>query len=177
MRKGFEMNLVVAMIIALIGVSLFIALTNNGVKDAATSIYCSTFAKSSGDIGETSVPEMCRGASEFTATKVQVTDNKLFSRELLSYIISCWKKSDGLKINEKYTCFELQLPGNVANVTEASVSDILNREDHCRSIENSDYGCGILDQISWNVEGGVIGSQTLLFIEYDPSRDIVMVTG
>jgi hypothetical protein len=177
MQKGFEMNLIVAMILALIGVSLFIAITNGGVRDAATSIYCKTFVKSSGGEGDISVPEICKGKSEFSANQIQSTDNKLFSRELLSYIISCWKKSDGPKVKEKYTCFELNLPGKVSNVTEADVSQILNKEDHCRSIENSDYGCGVMDQISWNVESGTITSQTILFIEYDPSKDVVVVSG
>lgn len=46
MQKGMEMNLIVAMILAIIGVGLFIALINGDIRNAATSIYCKTFLKS-----------------------------------------------------------------------------------------------------------------------------------
>lgn len=177
MGKGLEMNIIVALILALVAVSFFLLLAGGEVKKTATSLYCRTFAKQSTDQNDPSVPEMCREEKIVESLKIESTDSRLFSRELLSYIIACWQKADTMKVKEKYTCFELSLPGGIQNVNEESVSEILSKEDHCRSIENSDYGCGVLDQISWEVEGGVISDQRILFIEYDPSRDVVSVLG
>lgn len=178
MQKGFEMNMIVAIIIALVGVGVFIMLVNGDLQKSATSIYCKTFIKASTDPSDPAIPEMCKNQKpEYNVQEVKATDNKLFSRELLSYIIACFQKSDALKAKEKYTCFELSLKGGVQNVSEANVTEVLKKEDGCRSIENSDYGCGVVDQISWNVEGGIINDQRILFIEYDPAQDIVRVTG
>jgi hypothetical protein len=177
MQKGMEMSLIVAMILALIGVSLFIVLINGDVRSAATSMYCKTFVKFSSDEKSPSIPDMCKEQKLYEVKTMNSTQNKLASRELLSYIIACFQKSDTLSVKEKYTCFEMHLPGKVENVTEASVSEVLNKEDHCKSIENSDFGCGALNQIDWAVVDGTISGQTILFIEYDPSSDLVRVIG
>lgn len=120
---------------------------------------------------------MCRDQKQFNMETINSTDNKVFSRELLSYIIACFQKADSMGLKEKYTCYELHLPGAVENVTEANVSEILKKEDHCKSIENSDYGCGVLDEINWSIEGGTINSQTILSIDYNPSKDVIEVVG
>jgi hypothetical protein len=177
MQKGMEMSLIVGMILALIGVSLFIVLANGDVRNAATSMYCKAFVKFSSNDQGASIPEMCLGQKQYDVETINSTQNKIASRQLLSYLIACFQKSDSLSIKEKYTCFEIHLPRNIENVTEDSVSEILNKEDHCRSIENSDYGCGALNQIDWAVVGESISGQTILFIEYDPSKDLVRVIG
>lgn len=175
MQKGMELNLIVSLILAIVAVGLFIMLVSGDLKSTTTSIYCNTFAKlSSGD----SVPEICQGETiTHTSGKIESNDSTTASREILSYIIACWEKSGSETITETYTCYELELPGDLPEIGEEEISEILSNEDRCKSIENSDYDCGILDQILWEVEGDTLTSQTILFIEYDPSVKAVRVLG
>ncbi|MGC9310128.1 MAG: hypothetical protein ACP5E4_00195 [Candidatus Aenigmatarchaeota archaeon] len=176
-RKGMEFNIVVGLIIALVAVGLFLALMGGGLRKSMSSIYCNTIIGLTVDESDPTYPEMCKGSVQLASRMMENTEKKLASRELLSYIIACWQKSDSLEIKEEYVCYELGLPQVMETVTEADVSEILVKEDRCRSIENSDYGCGVLDQILWEVEGGAISGQRIIFIEYVPNPEAVRVVG
>ena len=107
------------------------------------------------------------------------SDNKLFSRKLLSIVITCWKDAEIEQQYKTHACYELQLKKVVDNVTEENVSSILINEDRCKSIENSDYGCGARDQILWDVYDSVINNQKIILVKYyhDNTTEAVMVIG
>jgi hypothetical protein len=176
MQKGMEFNMIVALILAIVGVGLFIMFVAGDLESAAASLYCKTFAKISG--GPESAPEMCRDKMDTLGSfRIESGNKETASREILSYIIACWEKTDAMKIKDRYVCYDLRLPGNLPGIGENDITQILINEDRCLSIENADYGCGVLDQIHWEVEGGALLSQTILFIEYDPSIEAIRVLG
>jgi len=156
--KGLALDVVWSIVIAMASVLLFLGIVTGTLKNAANWIYCDIFMKIinlfSGS--ETaSVPESCKDivGSEAIIVKVLDTDNEIFSRKLLSYIIVCWKEAEVKGLYESHPCYDLRLSGAVDDVSEKNVSDILIKEDRCISIENSDYGCGEQDQILWSVDG------------------------
>ncbi len=157
--KGLALNVVVALIIAVIGVFTFIMLITGNLQNAATTIYCNTYVKLVNLIPSVegpTTPELCVFRTSIKRQDLEGTDNKIVSRKLLAYIISCWKDIENLRIESDYPCYELRLSGRVENVTEENVSRILIREDHCNSIENSDYNCGAKNQIIWDIEGNIL---------------------
>ncbi len=180
MNKGVALNFVIMLIIAVVGVITFIMLITGSLQNATTSIYCNTYVKLLNIIPSSegpTIPEMCRIKKHIESEDLEGTDNKIVSRKLLAYIISCWNNVDALHIEGNYSCYELRLSGNIENVTEENVSRILVREDHCKSIENSDYGCGAKDQIIWEIGGDILNTQKILLIMYDAEKDGVKVVG
>jgi len=180
--KGLALNAVWAMVIAIVGVLLFLMLVTGTLKNAANWFYCDIYIKVINFFTGremASIPEVCKHFDRDTAKveRIEETSNRIFSRKLLAYIISCWKEAEIKGLYESHPCYELRLPGNVSNVSESNVTDVLIREDHCKSIENSDYGCGTEDQIIWSIEGGVINTQRIVLIEYNGPKDAVEVIG
>lgn len=180
--KGLALNIVFGLIIALVGVVLLISLVTGNFQSAANWFYCNVYV----NIGSffsgqetASVPENCRQNidNNLKVEEIREQDNQIFSRELLSYIIACWKDAEIKKLYETHPCYELYLMKDVNNVTEENVSSILVNEDHCKSIENSDYGCGSKNQILWNIGGDVISNQKIILIRYDNSTEGIMVIG
>jgi hypothetical protein len=160
--KGLALETIVALVIAVAGVMVFLSLTDY-FSIASNWFYCNVYLKIRGFfVGQelASMPEVCKRYVKLPAKieNIKEGDNKRFSRLLLSYIIACWKEAEIKGLYETHPCYELHLLSSVDNVTEQNVSDILIREDHCRSIENSDYGCGIKNQIVWDVDGNVSDS-------------------
>jgi len=164
--KGLALEVVWGIIIAMVGVLIFLLLITGTFKNAANWFYCDIYMKIinffSGS-GLASIPEQCKGVvkGESKREDVKDVDNKIFSRKLLAYIIACWNELEVKGLYESHPCYELRLSGNVENVSEENVSSILVNEDHCRSIENSDfnavldYDCGEKNQIIWSVDGSV----------------------
>ena len=180
MGKGIGINVVVALVVALTGVLLFIGLITGTLQESLTMLYCGSYIRIAGLMPSSenpSIPDVCVHGKPLETFKIDESDNKKVSRILLSYIISCWNKVENLRLDKDYACYELVLTETVDNVNEGNVSSILIKEDHCSSIENSDYGCGAKDQIVWSVAGGVINTQKVLLIYYDYTNDCIMVKG
>lgn len=180
--KGLALEVVWGLIIAIAGVLLFLSLVTGTFKTASNWFYCNIYVKVINFFGgykTASVPEICKQTITGYLKKevVSDTDNKIFSRKLLAYIIACWNEAEVKGLYKSHPCYELKISGMVENVSEQNVSYILIKEDRCRSIENSDYGCGVKNQILWSVEGGVINNQTILLIRYNGEKDAVEVIG
>lgn len=159
--KGLALNVIWSIVIAIASVLLFLGIITGTLKNAANWFYCDIYIKImnffSGS-GMASIPESCKSVVK-GSVKTEVVndeDNKIFSRKLLAYVIACWNEAEIKGLYESHPCYELRLLGNVENVSEKNVSDILLNEDHCKSIENADYGCGAKDQILWSVDGEII---------------------
>lgn len=180
--KGLALNVVWGLIIAIASVLVFLSLITGTFKNAANWFYCDVYIKvisffTNSEIA--SVPDTCRPTIKDHAKveTVEDTDNKIFSRKVLAYIIACWGEAEIKGIYESHPCYELRLSGRVENVSEENVTQILIKEDHCKSIENSDYGCGAKNQILWDIDGGIINNQTIMLIEYNESSEAILVIG
>ncbi|MFH7880987.1 MAG: hypothetical protein QXI09_03200 [Candidatus Aenigmatarchaeota archaeon] len=180
--KGLALEIVWGIIIAIASVLVFLSLITGTFQSAANWFYCNVYLKILSFFNRemASIPENCKPIArkwEVKIEKIRESDNKIFSRILLAYIIACWKEAEIKGLYKTHPCYELHLLNEVEDVTEYNVSQILIREDHCTSIENSDYGCGEKDQIVWNVEGGIIRNQKIILIEYNHEKDAVEVIG
>ena len=158
--KGLALNVIWSIVIAIASVLLFLGIITGTLKNAANWFYCDIYIKIInffGGSGMSSIPESCKSVVK-GSVKTEVVndeDNRIFSRKLLAHVIACWNEAETKGLYESHPCYELKLSGNVGNVSERNVSDILLNEDHCKSIENEDYGCGAKDQILWSVDGEV----------------------
>ncbi len=180
--KGLALSVVWGLVITIASVIFFLMLVTGTFKRAANWFYCDIYLKVIGFFTGreiASIPEMCRNMGRDYSVEVEIkeTDNKIVSRRILALIITCWNEAELKGLYETHPCYEVKLPGNIENVSENNISLILNEEDHCKSIENSDYDCGAHDQIIWNVDGGVINTQRLMLIEYNGPKDAVEVIG
>jgi hypothetical protein len=164
--KGLELDIIFGIIIAIASVLLFLGLVTGSFKNAGNWIYCNIYMRVLNFFSGSenlSIPESCKGTLGTSATPVEINDtsNKIFSRKLLAYIISCWNDAEVKGLYESHPCYTVTTSGKVENVSEANVTEILIKEDRCKSIENSDYNtilnydCGAKNQILWSVDGGV----------------------
>jgi hypothetical protein len=178
--KGLALETIVAAIIAIAGVIVFLSLFGF-FKGASNWFYCNIFVKIQSLFvrQDVSIPEACREYIKEEVKRVEISesDNKIFSRILLGYIIACWKDAEMKGLNKDHACFELELKNEVEDVTEENVTKILIEEDRCKSIENSDYNCGAKDQILWKVENDVIKNQKIILIRYNAKENAVEVIG
>jgi len=159
MSKGLALHTIAAFIIAIIGVSVFLLLVSGNMQEAINTIYCKTYLWIANSIpfAETpTIPEICTPKKYLASERINERDNKVVSRILLALTISCWKQAEILRKEEDFGCYEVKISNKVENVTEANLSTVLIEEDHCKSIENSDYGCGVKNQIVWDVEGKIL---------------------
>ena len=180
--KGLALEVIWGIIIAIFAVAVFLSLMTGTFKKAANWFYCDVHLKIVNFFrgsNAASIPESRRGIIDpgFVRVEIKDTDNEIFSRKLLAYIIACWIDAEAKGLYQSHPCYELRIVNNVDDVREEDVSSILINEDHCISIENSDHGCGAKDQILWNVEGLVINSQTIILIQYNGENDAVEVIG
>jgi hypothetical protein len=179
--KGLAIDIIFSLIIALVGIIIFISLLTGSLQDAANWFYCDVYFKvTSFFLGQetASLPKNCLPSEEQpVVAEIRDQNNGMVSRQLLSYIITCWKETEIKQLYKTHPCYELHLTTQVGDVTEQNVTDILINEDRCKSIENSDYGCGSKNQILWDIDGGVINNQKIILIKYDNSTDAIRVIG
>lgn len=178
--KGLAFDIMFGLMITIVAVILFISLVTGTLQDAAKWFYCDAYLKiTTFFLGQetASIPKSCKPEAAVTVVDVRDQDNTIFSRKLLAYIITCWKETEIERLYKTHPCYELHLMRDVDSVTEENVTSILINEDHCKSIENSDYGCGGKNQILWNIDGGVIKNQKIILIKYDNSTEAVRVIG
>jgi len=178
--KALALETIIAAIIAIAGMISFLYLTGF-FKNVSNWFYCNVFIKIQNlfSTHKISVPEVCK---EYIKEKVKVeeideSNNRIFSRMLLAYIISCWNEAEIKGLNKDHPCYEIHLKRIVDDVTEENVSKVLIEEDRCRSIENSDYGCGAQDQILWRVGKGIIRDQKIILIRYNSRENSIEVVG
>ncbi|RLI75161.1 hypothetical protein DRP04_13770, partial [Archaeoglobales archaeon] len=157
--RGLALNTVFALLIAIAAAAIFLSLVTGTFKRASDWIYCKVYVGIANFFsrGEFTLPVICKEMFGGRVERVEITEREkeIVARELLSYIIACWKKTELTEAYYTHTCYEIRLPGNVEDVSEKDVSRILLEEDKCKSIQNWDYGCGAKDQIIWSVEGKV----------------------
>lgn len=178
--KGLAFSIIVSVIIAITGVSLLLLMISGDFQESVKKIYCDTYIKisqalPSGEEGTPSVPKFCSFESDLKEEEIKENNNTIVSRVILAHIITCWKKSEITGIDKSVPCYELRMSGDVDGVTEKNVTDILIKEDHCESIENSDFNCGTKDQIVWEVYDKIIDDEKIVLIRYDANLKAIEV--
>ena len=178
--KALALETIVAAIIAIAGIIIFLHLTG-ALKNASNWFYCNVFIKIQSLFSgqRFSIPNVCKDyiKEEVKVEEISEVNNRIVSRILLAYIISCWREAELKGLNRDHSCYEIHFKWSVDNVTEFNVTKVLIEEDRCKSIENADYGCGAQNQILWNVEGEIIRDQKIILIRYNSKYDAIEVVG
>jgi hypothetical protein len=178
--KALALETIVAAIIAMAGMITFLYLTGF-FKNASNWFYCNVFLKIQNLFSkqQISVPEACKDymKEEVKVEEIDESNNRIVSRMILAHIINCWNKAEVKGLNKDHACYEIHLKRSIDDVTEDNVTRVLIEEDRCKSIENSDYGCGAQDQILWKVEGEVIRNQKVILIRYNSKENAIEVIG
>jgi len=154
--RGLALETVASWLIAISAVLVVLSLLLL-FKDASRFVYCKllfnvikVFDKSA------TLPAYCNVGKNLKEVSISDSSNELVARQLAAYIIACWKESELTGLNKERNCYGIYFENPVANVCEANVTKIIEEEDGCRSIENSDYGCGASNNIIWVVEGKIV---------------------
>jgi len=178
--KSLALETIVVTIIAIVGMMSFLYLTGF-FKNISNWFYCNVFVKiqSLFSAYQISAPEVCKDyiKEEVEVVRVDESDEKIVSRLILAHIIACWNIAEIKGLNRDHGCYEIHFNRFVDGVTEESVTKVLIEEDMCKSIENSDYGCGARDQILWKVENGIIRDQEIILIRYNSRENAIEVIG
>jgi len=175
--KALALSVVIGIIIGMVSLLVLLMLFSGSFKPLSNWIYCNLYYKIAVIFNPKLSSDACKLPNNIETAEIKESSNLEFSRILLSYIIACWKESELKGINKSHPCYELRLLNPVDNVTEYNVTQVLIKEDHCTSIENSDYGCGSQDNIHWKISGGKIKNQTIILIEYNATGNAVEVIG
>lgn len=178
--KGIALEIVVILSIAIASLILILSLMGY-FKGISNFIYCNFYFKIVKFFWReeiTSVPEVCKGKSdkEVEIVELKESDPKVISRILLAHIISCWRGAEIKGLTKDHPCYEIRLIEKpTSSIREENVSEILIKEDKCKSIENVDFGCGEKDQILWRVGNREIFEQKTVFIRYSSKEEAVEV--
>ena len=176
--KGLALETIILLIIGIAGLLILLGLYTGTFKPAANWFYCNVYYKLAPVFNpKITLPDFCKAEENLNVVEIKESSNKAFSRILLAYIIACWKEAELKGLDKSHPCYELRLLKEVDNVTEKNVTDVLIKEDHCSSIENSDYECGAQNNILWKVDGNVIKNQKIILIKYNSAEYGVEVIG
>lgn len=186
-KKGLAFSVLVAIIVAIAGVSLLLLTVTGVLPDVSRQAYCRAYTGvvsilPSPEEGEPRIPSYCLFEAETESEKVSTTDSTIAARKLAASSIACWEKVKRFGIDRNYTCFELSFENGIPEVYEKNVTEIMEEEGGCRYLENSKYvdkngnlkdseKCGSRNRIKWNVEGNVLKKQTLILIEYKQTKN------
>ncbi|MBN2094649.1 MAG: hypothetical protein JW727_01245 [Candidatus Aenigmarchaeota archaeon] len=184
MAKGLELDLVGTMIIALVGIALLLAFTNNTIQQAMSDGFCYLTEK----IGVK--PNWCKpsGFSRLTE-EIEPRTTQQLAIDLASRAIICWQ--DAIKPAQKkdVVCSEVFLKTHPGRLTEYDFTKVMETQGGCEVLQNYllvdelggeyeyDGDCGDQDQIGWEIYGGVIENQTLIRIKYDTTQNKILIKG
>lgn len=104
------------------------------------------------------------------------SDKSKVADDLETYVYKCWhdKATDG-NSGITFLCYEIYFPNISAPVSEKDVTSLLSYKGLCSSLPNnfldyerSDFNCGNLNKIYWNVDGGSFnGTDVTVAISYN----------
>jgi len=169
-------------IIALVGVILLITFISGSLDELVKNGFCYFYKK----FGSES--NMCKQQPTCDVV-IKPESSEELARFIAAYSILCFEKSTkSLKMKDT-DCCTLEIKNHPGNVTEYNVTNILEREGGCNSLENSkiiddngqemDYpgNCGISDELGWDIYGNIISDQELILIKYSDELKKVIVKG
>ncbi len=182
--KGLSLEVIWAVIIAIASVTVFLALVAGNIFNSGNWLYCNFYLKIINFFSGRSlanIPDTCKYQIQSGGQLVEIndSDNTIVSRKLLALMISCWQEAEEKSLYSSHPCYEVRFDSVVDCVTEYNVSQILIKEDYCKSIEDANYGCGKLNQIRWMQVGGVVYNQNTILVRYvnDTSGQYVELFG
>ncbi|MFB6076016.1 MAG: hypothetical protein ABEK17_02630 [Candidatus Aenigmatarchaeota archaeon] len=183
MNKGMALNIVVAIIIAIAGVSLLLLTMSGMLPDVSREAYCSAYTGiitvlPSPQEGGPRVPDYCLGDLKAKEKVFNTVDSEKTARSIAASTIACWEKVEKMGIRENHTCFDMSFPNGVPKVSEKDITKVMEEEGGCRYLQNQVYydsngqmgyseNCGDKDRIQWNVQDQKsLHGQKKVLIEY-----------
>ncbi len=163
-RTGISLQMVGGVVLALIGVSVLLAMGNNMMGGG---LFCSVYTSVSfvipGQGGPP--PERCGGGSDTDARAVEIRDHDRFATELTGAIIDCWQQYGGYRDGQTHLCAGWNVQNLESPVNEQDVTDTLTANGLCDQIGNTDVdpACGTADQVYFD---GAVERGDYIIIRY-----------
>ncbi len=180
--KGFAINVIGIMIIALIGVAVLLIFISGSLSSTVNSAFCYF----SNYIGISS--DFCENKYELSEIiKLDVDSEEELARHISAYSILCWKEATKPLKRKDIVCYQIFLNKQVGKVSELDLTELMEAENGCDELQNSvikdDWGteieypgyCGDRDEIEWDVSGNVIENQTLILIKYNTEQNQIVI--
>lgn len=147
--KALAINTVGIIVITVVSIVLVFQFVKGNLANMLFSMYCKLSSLFS------FTPPECKKEEIIKEVYIAETSNYGFSKELLKYILLCWKNYRNS--NNFVTCYKVRITKlPVENVTEENVTKVLKKEYGCEEFQNFDYECGAMDNLVWLVDGDVI---------------------
>ena len=182
MEKGLELELVGAMIIALVGIALLLMFVSSTTREAVSDGFCYLTQK----IGMT--PQGCTplGLGKQSEELDPKTPEAL-ALEISGRSIRCWQESIKTVQKKEVPCAELYLNTHPGPLSETDFTRVMEEGGGCEILQNYmvvdgmgnlvEYGgdCGDQEQIDWKVSGNVIDQQSFIRIVYDTTSNKIVI--
>ena len=187
-----QMDIIAYFIIAIAGIALLLILLSGPLSSMTTGVFCFFYQQmlhmeSSYCKPATTVTEQVNVCSKIKEGCNEVATNaEEVARIIASYSIACWR-TEISAATKTAQCYSIFLETHPGIVTENMMTQIMEKEDGCRVLENAkvvdDKGsltnytgdCGSKDNIVWQVSGNVLQQQTLVSIKYDIEQKKIVI--
>lgn len=170
--KGLTLNVIVALIIALVGVAVLLSLMSGALPNLARRAYCRAYlgvvsVLPSPPSGSPTIPAQCR----ILKVKEEIIreNNETAAREIAAYSLACWEEVDKFGIQEDRVCYKLTLKGNI-EVNETAIREILREEGGCEIFPT----CGV-EELEWLVSNITLKGGDLVLIQYNKENDVIQI--
>jgi len=183
-RKGFELDLIGIMLVALVGLGILIFFVSGTLRDSVEQGFCYLTQK----IGIN--PSWCRPPGiPMEAIPVEYRTVNDMGVNLAAYSIKCWMEASKSEKKKDTVCFELFIKNHPGRLSEEDFTKIMESGGGCEALQNymvkDDSGnlvefsgdCGDKDEIDWQIFGNVISDQALIRIEYDTTLNKIVIKG
>jgi len=186
-----QLDIIAYFIIAIAGIALLLILLSGPLSSLTKNTFCffyqkmlrleSPYCKPPPPVRTVNVCSKAGEDCDEVATSAEEV-----ARIIASYAIACWQ-TERSAATERVQCYNLFLETHPGAVTEMIMTQVMERENACKALENSkvvddkgvliDYvgDCGSSDNIVWDVSGNVLLQQTLVSIKYDRVQNKIVI--
>jgi len=187
MRKGFELDLIGTMVIALVGVGILLMFVSGTLRESVNDGFCYLTQKIGISISWCSPLGMSKNTVELE--KRDIPDVEALAVQLAGRSIQCWEMAVKPEKKTNVICAELFLNYHPGKLSEENFTKIMEDQGGCEVLQNFmvidesgssvEYSgdCGDQDQVSWKIDGNVIESQSFIKIEYDTTSNKIVIKG
>jgi len=187
-----QLDIIAYFIIAIAGIALLLILLSGPLSSLTKNTFCFFYQKMlhlesyycKPEVPPSKQVNVCSKAGE-DCDEVATSAEEV-ARIIASYAIACWQ-TERSAATERVQCYNLFLETHPGAVTEMIMTQVMERENACKALENSkvvddkgvliDYvgDCGSSDNIAWDVSGNVLSTQTLVSIKYDRTQNKIVI--
>ncbi len=135
--KGIALSTIAYMILAIVAISLLIALIGTRIKPALSKAYCSVFQGVTSILPlpshlRPSLPVYCSSEISVNLETIELNTNipEKISFEIATHVAACWQKTGAANFGRNQLCYEMIISGVNGEVLESSVKTLLDNQGY-----------------------------------------------